>query len=62
MAVSIEGPTVGRQIKGEGVYYIDLLDSNVKALRAKGLDDEELDILDKVCQIKRKSGHIGWGM
>jgi translation initiation factor 5B len=62
VAISIKGPTVGRQIKGDEVYLIDLRESTVKQLRAKGLSVEELDLLDKVCQIKRKSGHVGWGM
>jgi len=62
VAVSIEGPTVGRQIKGEGVYFIDLADARINELKAKGLSPEELDLLDKVTQIKRKSGKFSWGM
>ena len=62
VAISIEGPTVGRQIKGEDVLYVDLQECNVKELYKCDLSSDELDVLEKVCQIKRKSDRMSWGL
>lgn len=62
VAVSIKGPTVGRQIKGDQVLFVELRDDEVQKLKKKDLTIEEQDILDKVCKIKRKCGNISFGM
>ena len=62
VAISIEGVTVGRQIKGEDILYTDLPASDAKKLRDMDvLNADERDVLNKIFEIKRKSDKF-WGM
>ncbi len=61
VAVSIRGPTVGRQIKDDDVLYVDIPDSQILAIRKKFMDDltqPELDVYDEIVQIKRDAGRF----
>ena len=62
VAISIEGVTVGRQIKGEDILYTDLPASDAKKLREMDvLNTDEKDVLNKIFEIKRKTDKF-WGM
>ena len=59
VAVSIKGPTVGRQIREDDVLYVDVPDRHILAIRKKFMDDltqQEIDVYDELVQIKRASG------
>ncbi len=61
VALSIRGPTVGRQISEDETLYVDIPDSQVLAIRQKFMDDltqPELDVYDEIVQIKRASGRF----
>jgi len=61
VAVSIRGPTVGRQIKDDDVLYVDIPDSQILAIRKKFMDDltqPELEVYDEIIQIKRDVGRF----
>ncbi len=62
VAISIEGVTVGRQIKGEDVLYTDIPESDAKQLKQMDiLNVDEKDVLNKIFEIKRKDNKF-WGM
>jgi len=62
VAISIEGVTVGRQIKGEDILYTDIPESDAKKLREMDiLNLDEKDVLNKIFEIKRKDNKF-WGM
>jgi len=62
VAISIEGVTVGRQIKGEDIFFTDLPASDAKKLREMDvLTSDEKDVLNKIFEIKRKTDKF-WGM
>jgi len=62
VAVSIEGITVGRQIKGGDILYTDIPASDAKKLRDMDvLNIDEKDLLNKIFEIKRKTDKF-WGM
>jgi len=62
VAISIEGVTVGRQIKGNDILYTDLPASDAKKLRDMDvLNADERDVLNKIFEIKRKTDKF-WGM
>jgi len=62
VAISIEGVTVGRQIKGEDIFYTDLPASDAKKLKEMDvLNADEKDVLNKIFEIKRKTDKF-WGM
>ncbi len=59
VAVSIRGPTIGRQVKSDETLYVSIPDKHVYALRKKFKDElsqAELDILEEIVQIKRSTG------
>jgi len=61
VALSIRGPTVGRQIREDEVLYVDIPDSQVLAIRQKFMDDltqPELDVYEEIVQIKRDAGRF----
>lgn len=63
VAVSIDGPTVGRQIKGGDILYVDLPEGVVKKLKEIGdLTYDEREVLDKIIEIKRKTVDRFWGL
>lgn len=62
VAISIEGVTVGRQIKGEDILYTDIPANDAKKLKEMDvLNTDEKDVLDKIFEIKRKTDRF-WGM
>lgn len=62
VAISIEGITVGRQIKGEDILFTDIPVSDAKKLREMDvLNLDERDVLNKIFEIKRKTDKF-WGM
>jgi len=62
VAISIDGVTVGRQIKGEDILYTDIPENDAKKLREMDvLNIDEKDILNKIFEIKRKIEKF-WGM
>ena len=62
VAISIEGVTVGRQIKGEDILYTSIPESDAKKLKEMDvLNIDEKDVLDKIIEIKRKESKF-WGM
>ncbi len=62
VAVSIEGITIGRQIKGGDILYTDIPASDAKKLRDMDvLNIDEKDVLNKIFEIKRKTDKF-WGM
>jgi len=62
VAISIEGVTVGRQIKGGDIFFTDIPESDAKKLRLLDvLNEDEKDVLNKILDIKRKTNKF-WGM
>jgi translation initiation factor 5B len=62
VAISIEGVTVGRQIKGGDIFFTDIPESDAKKLRLLDvLNEDEKDVLNKIMNIKRKTNKF-WGM
>jgi translation initiation factor 5B len=62
VAISIEGVTVGRQIKGGDIFFTDLPVSDAKKLHEMDvLNADEKDVLNKIFEIKRKTDKF-WGM
>lgn len=61
VAVSIRGPTIGRQIKEDEVLYVDIPDSQILAIRQKFMDEltqPELEVYEEIVQIKREQGRF----
>ena len=62
VAISLEGITVGRQIKGGDLFFIDIPASDAKKLKEMDvLNSDEKDVLNKIFEIKRKTDKF-WGM
>ncbi len=62
VAISIEGVTVGRQIKGGDIFFTEIPESDAKKLRLMDvLNEDEKDVLNKILDIKRKTNKF-WGM
>jgi len=62
VAISIEGVTVGRQIKGNDILYTDIPKEDAKKLKEMDvLNPDERDVLEKITQIKRKTDKF-WGI
>ena len=62
VAISIEGATVGRQIKGGDILYTDIPEGDAKKLKEMDvLTLDEKDVLNKIIEIKRKTDRF-WGM
>ena len=61
VAVSIRGPTIGRQVKSNEILYVDVPDKQILAIRKKFLDElspPEKEVLEELTEIKRASGHF----
>jgi len=59
VAVSIRGPTIGRQVKNDETLYTDVPDKHILAIRKKFLDDltpSEVEVLQEITEIKRAAG------
>ncbi|HIG97065.1 MAG TPA: hypothetical protein HA230_01845 [Candidatus Aenigmarchaeota archaeon] len=56
VAISISGPTIGRQVKENETLYTDINTNEYKALKKneKFLSAPELTVLEKIFVIKRK--------
>ncbi len=62
VAISVEGVTIGRQIKGGDIFFTDIPESDARKLqRMDVLNDDEKDVLNKIIDIKRKTNKF-WGM
>ncbi|MFO8078438.1 MAG: translation initiation factor IF-2 [Thermoplasmatota archaeon] len=62
VAISIDGVTVGRQIKAEDILYTDIPEEDAKKLKDMDvLNIDEKDVLEKIITIKRKTEKF-WGM
>ena len=62
VAISIDGVTVGRQIKKDEILFTDIPEKDAKKLKEMNiLNIDETDILDKIFEIKRKNEKF-WGM
>ena len=65
VAVSIKGPTVGRQLKVDHYYYVDVPESHAKKI-LKELRDlvnpTELEALEELIAIKRKNEKPTWAL
>lgn len=60
VAVAIDEPTVGRQIDVEDVLLVDIPEGHVSELAKFGLKQDEVEVLEKVKEIKRKEKPF-WG-
>jgi translation initiation factor 5B len=61
VAVSIRGPTIGRQVKEDEILYIDIPDKQILAIRKKFMDDlspAEKTVLAELTTIKRSAGSL----
>jgi len=61
VAVSIRGPTIGRQVKNNDTLYVDVPDKQILAIRKKFMDDlshPEKEVLEELTAIKRATGHF----
>jgi translation initiation factor 5B len=59
VAISIRGPTIGRQVKEDEALYVDMPDKHIIVARTKfagDLSQQELDVLEEIVQAKRASG------
>jgi len=62
VAISIDGVTVGRQIKGNDILYTEIPAEDAKKLKELDvLNIDEKEVLTKIIEIKRKSDKF-WGM
>ncbi len=62
VAVSVDGITIGRQVKGGDILYTDIPEDDAKKLRDMDvLTLDEKDVLEKIYEIKRKTEKF-WGM
>jgi translation initiation factor 5B len=62
VAISVEGITIGRQIKGGDIFFTDVPESDARKLqRMNVLNEDEKDVLNKIIDIKRKTNKF-WGM
>ena len=62
VAISLEGVTVGRQIRGEDILYTSIPESDAKKLKDTDvLNIDEKEVLNKIIEIKRKENKF-WGI
>jgi translation initiation factor 5B len=62
VALSVPGPTLGRQIKEEDILYMDIPEGDAKWLLLQGkLTPEERDVLMELVKTKRKEERF-WAM
>ena len=63
VAISIKGPTVGRQIKEGMILYTDIRGRDARLLLTKykeQLEPGELELLDEIVKIKQRAGNRYW--
>ncbi|MHB8633579.1 MAG: translation initiation factor IF-2 [Thermoplasmatota archaeon] len=62
VAISVPGPTIGRQIHEEDILYLDIPEGDVKWLLTEGnISAEEKDSLMELVRVRRKEDRY-WGM
>ena len=61
VAIAIDGVTVGRQVKGGDVLYVDLPEEAARSLRDQPLNPDEKGALEEIAKIKRRTDTF-WGM
>jgi len=63
LAMSMEGVTVGRQIKEGEYYYTDIPEEHFKKLKKlkQYLTEKEIEVLKEIAEIKRKENPV-WGL
>ncbi len=62
VAISVEGITIGRQINGGDIVYVDLPEADARAVRGRAdLTHDEVEALEQTAAIKRKEDPF-WGM
>ncbi|MES2154156.1 MAG: translation initiation factor IF-2 [bacterium] len=62
VAVSVHGPTIGRQINEEDILYLDIPEYDAKWLLTQGkITPEEKDVLVEFLKVRRKEDKF-WGM
>jgi translation initiation factor 5B len=62
VAIALDGVTVGRQIQGGDVLFVDLPEADARALRDNpDLSHDEREALEQIARIKRKEDPF-WGM
>jgi len=62
VAISIDGVTIGRQIKKDDILYTEIPEKDAKKLKELDvLNIDEKDLLNKIFEIKRKNEKF-WGM
>ncbi len=61
VAISVGGVTFGRQMNVGDILYVDLPESHAKALEKVELTADEIEVLEKVKEIKRMENPF-WGM
>lgn len=59
VAVSLEGPTIGRQVEEGEVLYIDMPNSNIERLKKIELAPEEEEVVSFLSKLKKKT--LLWG-
>ncbi len=61
VAVAMDGVTVGRQIKPGEEYYVNMNETDYKALKDHDLNFDEREIMEEIARIKRKERPF-WGL
>ncbi len=61
VAIAIDGVTIGRQLKPDEIYYIDISEEEGRKLLKMNLSYEDSEVLDEVARIKRREKPF-WGM
>lgn len=61
VAVAITNVTVGRQINGDDILYVDIPEAHFKELQGQKLTIEEKEVMERVAEIKRLEKFC-WGM
>src|SRR5213594_3346566 len=62
VAISVDGITIGRQISGGDILYVDLPEADARAVRGRAdLTHDEVEALEQTAAIKRKEDPF-WGM
>ncbi|MGB1698156.1 MAG: translation initiation factor IF-2 [Thermoplasmatota archaeon] len=62
VALSVQGPTIGRQIKEEDILYMDIPEQDARWLWREGkVTPEEKDVLEELMSVKRKEERF-WAM
>ncbi len=61
VAVAIEGVTIGRQMKPDEIYYVDIPEEDARKLFKMDLSYEDREVLEEIARIKRKDRNF-WGL